>query len=184
MAKEKSKAYKLSPSPITLRSISVKELNPAPYNPRKKLTESDPEYIKIRNSIEKFNMVTPIVWNKRTGNVVGGHQRLQVLIDKGFEEVEVSVVDLEENEEKALNLALNKVGGAWDELKLSEIFKGLSQLEDFDLSVTGFDLDEIDILSSGREIDIDKFLSDTDRGVEDKGPKIITCPECGEEIEL
>jgi len=55
--------------------------------------------------------VEPIVWNKRTGNIVGGHQRLKVLLDMGMREVDCVVVDLDEAKEKALNLALNKIQG-------------------------------------------------------------------------
>ena len=57
--------------------------------------------------MERFGAVQPIIWNERSGYVVGGHQRLKVLRRKKVQEVAVVVVDLDETEEKALNLALN-----------------------------------------------------------------------------
>ena len=61
-----------------------------------------------------------MVWNRRTGFVVGGHQRLKVLLDMGETEIDCVVVDLEPAKEKALNLALNRIQGDWDEAKLAE----------------------------------------------------------------
>jgi ParB-like chromosome segregation protein Spo0J len=62
-----------------------------------------------------------LVWNSRTGNLVGGHQRFKIIKEQGLKEVEVSVVDLDANKEKALNLALNKVRGDWDNEKTGAI---------------------------------------------------------------
>lgn len=107
-----------------VQEIKVTELNAAPYNPRVSLEPGMPEWEKIKHSIEEFGNVEPIVWNKRTGNVVGGHQRLSVLKSMGYEEVPCSVVDLDENEEKLLNLALNKIKGQWDYDKLEDILRG------------------------------------------------------------
>jgi len=89
--------------------------------------------------------VEPIVWNKRTGNIVGGHQRYKVLLDMGMREVDCVVVDLDETKEKALNLALNKIQGDWDENKLAELMAELDASA-FDVSLTGFDAPEIDEL--------------------------------------
>ena len=68
---------------------------------------------KSKESLETFGCVEPIVWNKRTGNIVGGHQRFKVAKDLGYTEDNVVVVDLEDTQEKSLNLALNKVSGQW-----------------------------------------------------------------------
>jgi hypothetical protein len=86
------------------------------------------------------------VWNRRTGNLVGGHQRLKVLLAQGQTEVEVSVVDLSPEKEKALNLALNKVEGRWEEAKLAALLDELVKLPDFDVSLTGFDPPEVEEL--------------------------------------
>jgi ParB-like chromosome segregation protein Spo0J len=77
-----------------LRRISVDRLNPAAYNPRKNLKEGDLEYERVKRSMSEFGCVQPLVWNKRTGNLVGGHQRLKVLKDQGVKQVDVVVVDL------------------------------------------------------------------------------------------
>ena len=121
------------------------DLLPADYNPRKDLKPGDLEYEKLKRSIEQFGYVEPVIWNKATGRVVGGHQRLKVLIDMGHSQVDCVVVDLSEEKEKALNVALNKISGDWDKDKLSLLIADL-QGADFDVSLTGFDPAEIDDL--------------------------------------
>ena len=121
------------------------ELLPADYNPRKDLKPGDPEYEKLKRSIEQFGYVEPVIWNKTTGRVVGGHQRLKVLMDMGITEVDCVVVDMPEDKEKALNIALNKISGEWDKDKLALLITDL-QGADFDVSLTGFDPAEIDDL--------------------------------------
>jgi hypothetical protein len=90
-------------------------------------------------------LVEPLVWNKQTGNLVGGHQRLKVLKEQGVKEVEVSVVDLEPTKEKALNIALNKAQGEWDFPKLKDLLQEIDTGE-FDIGITGFDEQEIEDL--------------------------------------
>ena len=91
----------------------VDELKAAEYNPRKDLRPGDAEYEKLKRSIQEFGYVDPVIWNKRTGTVVGGHQRLKVMKDLGYEEVDCVVVDLDEKKEKALNIALNKISASY-----------------------------------------------------------------------
>ena len=81
---------------MDIRKIPVKELNPAKYNPRKNLKPGDPEYEKLKRSITEFGYVEPIIWNKRTGNIVGGHQRYEVLLGLGYGEVDCVVLDIDE----------------------------------------------------------------------------------------
>jgi len=121
------------------------DLLPADYNPRKDLKPGDLEYEKLKRSIEQFGYVEPVIWNKTTSRVVGGHQRLKVLIDMGYTEVDCVVVELTEDKEKALNVALNKISGEWDKDKLALLISDL-QGTDFDVSLTGFDPAEIDDL--------------------------------------
>lgn len=126
-----------------VQEIKVKELKTAAYNPRIALAPGMSEYEKLKNSIETFGNVEPIVWNKRTGNVVGGHQRLAVLIDLGFKSVPCSIVDLDENDEKLLNIALNKIKGEWDYNKLEDVLK------DFDNEIalaSGFSAEELAVI--------------------------------------
>jgi hypothetical protein len=127
---------------MDVRRIPISQINPAPYNPRKQLKPSDPVYKKIARSLKEFSLVEPLIWNAQTGHLVGGHQRLQVLMDQGETEVEVSIVNLPLAKEQKLNLALNNLKGEWDQAKLVDLIAELSQ-EDMDLSVTGFDEPDI-----------------------------------------
>lgn len=138
---------------LQIQEMNINDITPADYNPRIALNENDDEYKKIKNSIEEFGYVDPIIWNKRTGNIVGGHQRYTVLKDLGHEKVDVSVVDMSEQDEMALNIALNKVEGDWDKDKLKEV---IADLEQDKLMFTGFDDDEIDSLMN--DVDIEDFF--------------------------
>jgi len=122
------------------------ELHEAPYNPRVSVRNNPDFYRKLKNSIDKFDLVEPIVYNIRTGNVVGGNQRLQILLDEGRIEEDCIEVDLAEEDEKALNLALNKVSGEWDYPKFNTLLMDLKDLEYNNLSITGFDDIEINKL--------------------------------------
>ena len=82
----------------------VSKLSPADYNPR---SISDEAMTGLRASVHRFGLVQPIIVNEKTGNVVGGHQRLKVCVADGVEEVQVVVVNLPPSEERALNVALN-----------------------------------------------------------------------------
>ena len=130
---------------MLIEKIPAVKLNPAVYNPRRDLKPGDKEYEKLKRSISEFGYVEPVIWNKATGNVVGGHQRLKVLLDLGQTENDCVVVELTEEREKALNLALNKIQGDWDETKLSALMAEFDATT-FDVSLTGFDADEVDAL--------------------------------------
>ena len=130
---------------MLIEKMKTEKLLPADYNPRKDLKPGDEEYEKLKRSIEQFGYVEPVIWNRTTGRVVGGHQRLKILIDMGVNEVDCVVVEMDENKEKALNVALNKISGEWDKDKLALLISDL-QAEDFDVSLTGFDAAEIDDL--------------------------------------
>jgi len=146
-------------SVMEIRKIPIDKINPAPYNPRKDLKPGDPEYEKLKRSMQEFGYVEPIVWNKRTGNIVGGHQRYKVLLDMGMSEVDCVVVDLDETKEKALNLALNKIQGDWDYLKLKDILQELDTRA-FDLELTGFDMEEIEDLVA--QINVPEEITEDD----------------------
>ena len=133
---------------------NINELNPAEYNPRKDLKKGDPEYEKLSKFLEKFDLVEPLVWNRRTGNLVGGHQRLKILKERGDTAVEVSVVDLSLEEEKTLNVGLNNLSGDWDNLKLRTL---LNELDDMYVNLTGFEDQVItNLLSSNEDFDPEK----------------------------
>lgn len=124
---------------MNIQRTPIDEINPAPYNPRVDLKPGDLAYDALHRSVDEFGLVEPLVWNKQTGNLVGGHQRLKVLIARGETEVETVVVDLTPEKEKALNLALNKIQGDWDEQKLAELLDELIQTPDLDIALTGFE---------------------------------------------
>lgn len=121
---------------MNIETRRLSELKPADYNPRRKLQPGEPEYEKIARSIEEFGYCDPIIINK-DGTIIGGHQRTQVLLDMGAETADVVVLDLDKDREKALNIALNKITGSWDEAKLVELIGSLD-VEGYDLSVTGY----------------------------------------------
>jgi DNA modification methylase len=125
---------------LEIRRVKVIDINPAAYNPR---VMSESELQKLNNVMKENGLVTPLVWNEQTGNLVDGHQRLRVLIKEGIEEVDVSVVNLPLLKEKALNLALNRIKGEWDDEKLAILMNEFSKLSDFDIGLTGFDLPEM-----------------------------------------
>ncbi len=131
---------------MVIRTISLTKLKPAPYNPRVDLKPGDPVFEQLKRSMETFGVVEPIVWNRRSGHVVGGHQRLAVLRELGHTHADVVMVDLSDEQERALNLALNKIAGAWDEQKLADLLEELTSDAAFDLSLTGFERGELDEL--------------------------------------
>lgn len=166
---------------MIIKSIPVESINPAPYNPRIDLVPGDEEYERIKKSIEVYGYVEPLVWNERTGNLVGGHQRFKVLMEKNPEKIDVSCVDLDMKQERMLNIALNKVQGDWDEYKLNQLLEEL-HAEDVDLELTGFSQDELNEIlgevepvgtsnvNEDKEIDLEEF---EESGFDHK------CPKCG-----
>lgn len=132
---------------MNIQKISVDKLKEASYNPRKKLEKTDEAYTKIKASIEEFGCVDPIIVNSKNMTVVGGHQRLQILKDLGYNEIECVMVNLDEKQEKRLNLSLNKNSGYWDNEKLESLFDELKLTEE-ELLATGFNMSEIEELKT------------------------------------
>lgn len=128
---------------MNIQKKNIKDIIPADYNPRGTLSQDDPLYEKLKKSIQTFGCVIPIIWNEKTNRLVGGHQRLQVLIILGYQEVEVSVVNLSEAMERILNIALNRISGEWDSGALESLLAELKTLE-VDLDASGFSKVEID----------------------------------------
>lgn len=140
-----------------VQNVSIDKLKEAEYNPRVPLEAGMPDYEHLKRSIQYFGNVEPVVWNERTGNVVGGHQRLRVLKDLGYTEIPCTVVNLDDEEEKVLNLALNKIKGEWDWNKLDEMLAG------FDMEVatlSGFSADELALFLSSNEDGIEENPAD------------------------
>ena len=129
---------------MLIELLKISQLTPAPYNPR---SIDDRAMQGLTRSIERFGLVEPIVYNRTTGHVVGGHQRLKVLIDQGASETECVIVELPESEEKALNVALNNphIAGAFTgelQIVLEEI--KMEMPEDF----LALRLDELETMPS------------------------------------
>lgn len=128
--------------------VDINELISPEYNPRQ---ITDDEMGKLKNSINEFGYVDPIIVNKHNNHIVGGNQRYEALKSLGYTDVDVIFIDEPDlNREKALNIALNKISGEWDFVKLADIIDDL-ELNDFDISLTGFD-----------ELELEDF------GIEDK----------------
>ncbi len=156
-------ASKIFVAPV--EDLPIEAILHAPYNPR---DISEKEYNKLKNSIVNNGYVTYITVNKRTMHIVGGNQRLDVLTELGFKIVRCNIVDLDINGEMALNVALNKIGGEFNNEKLAEIFAILVEDESADYlnSLTGFDSEEIsDIMSiapSAEDFDFDGDNSESE----------------------
>jgi hypothetical protein len=140
-----------SSTPKTLREAGLQsfqvvtmkrgELKKAPYNPRQ-LSEAAKR--KLKAGLKRHGLVSPPTWNKRTGNIVGGHQRLGVLdgiMGTSDYDLEVAVIDVDEKQEKELNLLLNNTAamGDWDMEGLGEMLKD----SDIKLEGTGFDAADV-----------------------------------------
>lgn len=146
-----------------LKMLPVSVLRPAKYNPRKKLKPGDKEYEKIKKSIQEFGFADPLVVNADM-TIIGGHQRLSVAVELGYTEVPCAVVDVDKTREKALNIALNKITGEWDEKMLADLLTDLKDAE-FDLDYTGFDAPEVDALFSNiydKKVKEDNFDVDSE----------------------
>jgi len=96
---------------MIIEKKKISDLKPAPYNPRK---SNEKQEANLKKSLEKFGVVEPIVFNKRTGYIVGGHFRIRELKKLGYKEVDCVIVDLNEDDEKELNIRLNANTGEFD----------------------------------------------------------------------
>ena len=158
------------------REMSLDALMPMEHNPR---TISDRSYSGLVRSIERFGFVEPIVWNERTGHVVGGHQRLRALKELGHEMGLVVVVDMPESEEVPANMTLNnpEIEGEWSE----PILDLLSQLEQADRDL--YDGLNMENLRRGIEGRTPSGING-DEDDDDDDDLLTTCPCCGHEWEL
>jgi site-specific DNA-methyltransferase (adenine-specific) len=159
---------------MNFEKVKLNDLKPASYNPRQALTPDDDEYKKIAESIKNFGYVDPIIANKDM-TVIGGHQRLTVLKDLGYDEETIVIVDIDKDKEKALNIALNKITGAWDSDKLTELLANLNNINM--AHMTGFSKQEIEDLL--KDVDIDAFFTSEENAKKQNDSNEKECPECG-----
>ena len=166
-----------------VKKMNLADLKIASYNPRKM---DDAAYTGLGKSIERFGLMVPIVWNKRSGNIVGGHQRYKCLVEAGEKETDVVVVDLDGQEEVALNITLNNAAirgkfnqSVMDLLKLTEaklgsVFGEIRLKELFDSLKMEFKEKIVNPGSGG---------SGENSG-EPKQEPIVVCPKCGSQFRM
>ncbi len=143
---------------MEFKKLPIASLVPAAYNPRKDLQPGDPEFEKIRRSIEEFGYVEPIIVNEDM-TIIGGHQRVKVLKALGHTEIDCVIVSVDKTKEKALNIALNKITGEWDTASLAQLLADLDK-ESYNLELTGFDWDEAEKLLKTVEKESDSHDDD------------------------
>ena len=132
---------------MKIESKLVKNLNPASYNPRQ---ISSKQYKDLKESIKKFGLVDPIIVNK-DNTVIGGHQRLKICKDLKYVDVDCVVLDLSKEEERELNIRLNKNTGDFDMDILANEFD-IEELTDWGFKHIDLDIN-IDKITKGNTED-------------------------------
>lgn len=136
---------------MIIEKKKLSELKPAPYNPRQSTAKQEKH---LKASLEKFGVVEPIIYNKQTGYIVGGHFRVRELTKLGYKEVECVIVDLNEEDERELNVRLNANTGEWDWDSLANEWD-VEKLDDWGLDIPNFN--NVDYSEKNEEIDIDSL---------------------------
>jgi DNA modification methylase len=143
---------------MIIEKKKISDLIPAPYNPRQSTAKQEKH---LKESLEKFGLVEPIIFNKQTGYIVGGHFRVRELKKLGIKEIECVIVDLNEEDEKELNIRLNANTGGWDWDTLANDWD-VVDLEAWGLDIPQFDTveeleaseDDYQVPEGGMETDI------------------------------
>lgn len=136
---------------LKIKTASAKKLkeHAAPYNPRRMSSE---EKENLTRSIKEYGFVIPITKNKTTGNIVSGHQRLDIAVELGIE-VPYVEVELTAEQERLANVALNNIRGEFDTIKLEKVISEILEA-DGSLEATGLNREEInDIRAAAGKID-------------------------------
>jgi ParB-like chromosome segregation protein Spo0J len=136
---------------MIIEKKKISDLIPAPYNPRQSTAKQEKH---LKESLEKFGLVEPIIFNKQTGYIVGGHFRVRELKKLGINEIECVIVDLNEADEKELNIRLNANTGSWDWDTLA------NDWDVVDLEAWGLDIPQFDTVDEQEMEDLsDKIKS-------------------------
>ena len=125
---------------LSVVHVPIDDLRPDPANPRR---ISDAELDSLTRSIRQFGFVDPVIARREDKVVIGGHQRLLAARRLGLASVPVILLDLSGDQARLLNLALNRISGSWDEELLARLLAELDAAPEVDLSLSGFDDDEI-----------------------------------------
>ena len=130
----------MTTTPVEIVHVPIDDLRPDPANPRR---ISDEELDALTRSIREFGFVDPVIARREDSIVIGGHQRLVAARKLGLKTIPTIYVDFSEDQAHLLNLALNKISGAWDEDLLARLLSDLSDKAELDLSLTGFSDEEL-----------------------------------------
>lgn len=150
---------------MEVKTLKFTEVVEAFYNPRKMLKKSDKAYQDIKKSLETYGSVEPLVVNDVNMRLISGHQRLQIMRDMGLTEGEFSIIHIEDpTEEKALNIALNKIKGKFDNAKLFDVLREIK--DDVDITDLGFEMSEVESILG--DPDVDDALEGNDIDLEEK----------------
>jgi DNA modification methylase len=134
---------------MIIEKKKLSELKPAPYNPRQSTAKQEKH---LKASLEKFGVVEPIIYNKQTGYIVGGHFRVRELTKLGYKEIECVIVDLNEDDERELNIRLNANTGGWDWDQLANEWDA-EKLDDWGLDLPiDLHVEELEATEDGYEI--------------------------------
>jgi len=125
---------------IQIEQLPIDELRPDPANPRR---ISDQELETLTRSISEFGLIDPIIARREDKMVIGGHQRLLAARKLGYKTVPVVLTDLTVEQAHLLNIALNKISGSFDQELLARLLKELQEVPNIDLSLSGFEDDEL-----------------------------------------
>lgn len=140
MAGAKGKDVTSSKAQLQIIQVAIDDLFPDPANPRR---ISDEELEALTRSIREFGLVDPIIARAEDKTVIGGHQRLLAARRLGLTTVPVVYVDMSQDQARLLNIALNKISGDFDQELLSRLLSDLNSVPNIDLTLTGFDDDEL-----------------------------------------
>jgi ParB-like chromosome segregation protein Spo0J len=161
---------------MIIEKKKISDLIPAPYNPRQSTAKQEKH---LKESLEKFGLVEPIIFNKQTGYIVGGHFRVRELKKLGINEIECVIVDLNEADEKELNIRLNANTGSWDWDTLANDWD-VVDLEAWGLDIPQFDtVEELEASEEKEEINVIelKFYNKDYKIVKEKLNNISMSPE-------
>ena len=180
-----------------LEQIKLKDIKPAPYNPRQ-ITPQDLE--KLNQSIKEYGLVDPILIHLKDNTIIGGHQRYKILKQQNQETGEYETLQLykrgdigwiftnetltipTESHEKGLNLALNKISGEWDYLKLNNLIDELLDDANFNINLTGFD--DLDLESLNKDLDDMELVEEDNNNYNKDTNNISMLITCRDETEL
>ncbi len=150
---------------LKLEWINPQELLPDLENPRR---ISEETLDNLKESLVQYGFIQPVIYNKRTNQIVGGHQRVKAAVKQSLTEIPVIYVNWSKKKQKSANLALNRISGEWDYLKLEDYIKSIDleekDIDDLDDYTTGFteeDLKEISELNL-EEIEEDNFDAESE----------------------